>query len=111
MVVVAVAVTVTVGAALGVGTEAGLLAQLAHGGCLERLAGLLSARHGLPMLRIISALEQQDAQVRRIDDHQRRDRKLVAQPHPAPGTLRPRASDTPSPDEYPERLVPLLPIL
>ncbi len=61
------------------GLDAGFLAQLARRGCRQRFAGLLAARHRLPVARRVGTLDQQDAQVRRMDEDERRDGNLVRQ--------------------------------
>ena len=73
------------------GIDSGFLAQLAHRGFSQCLAGLLAARYGLPKARVVRALEQQHAQIRRVDENQRRDGDLVRQciaPHPNPLPVR-----------------------
>jgi hypothetical protein len=56
-----------------------LFAQLARRRRGERLAGFLAPGHRLPVAGRVGALDQQHAQVRRVDDDQRRDRDLVWQ--------------------------------
>src|SRR2546430_2717116 len=77
--------------AIGCSVDPGFLAQLAHRGLLERFAALLTTGHGLPVTGIVRALEQQYAQVRRVDENQRRDGDLVRQcmalsPHAGEGS-------------------------
>jgi hypothetical protein len=66
-------------AAIGGGVDAGLLAKFARRGLGEGLTGLLAPGDRLPMGGKIGALEKQDAQVRRVDQDQSRNRCLVGQ--------------------------------
>jgi len=61
------------------GVDARFLAQFARRGREQRLAGLLAAGDGLPVARRVGALDQQDAQVRRVDQDQRGDGDLGGQ--------------------------------
>src|SRR5438477_414343 len=95
--------------AIGFRVDPGFLAQLAHRGLLERFATLLTTGDGLPVTGIVRALEQQYAQVRGVDENQRRDGDLVRQcmalSRDAGG------GERCSGDEHPEGFVPLLPVL
>src|SRR4051794_14532535 len=58
------------------GVESGFLSELAHCGLFQCLAFALTARHRLPETGMIGTLEQQNFELRRVDDHQDRDRNL-----------------------------------
>jgi len=57
--------------------DAGLFEQFAVRGAREILVLIAASGHRLPMLWVVGALEQQHVQVRRMHEHQHRDRLLV----------------------------------
>ena len=58
-------------AAVGTRIDGGFFQKFSRRGIAQRLAGFLTARHRLPVARKISALQEQDAQVRSVDQNQR----------------------------------------
>jgi hypothetical protein len=63
--------------AIRIGIDAGFLAQLAQRRLDQRFARLLATGHRLPVAGIVSALDEQHAQVGGMNQHQRRNRNLV----------------------------------